>query len=143
MVLLRKKIEVCEKEICSIQKRIEEVSKGSCAICFEVPKNSCVPPCCARPFCGECILRWMTLNTNCPLCRAELHSSQLVTLSQTDRPGGNQPLSKHQTVLHLLEDNPEGFFLIFSRYDNPFVAIQKECGRVYPIQQQVFREIRI
>ena len=123
---LRKKIEVCEKEICSIQKRIEEVSKGSCAICFEVPKNSCVPPCCARPFCGECILTWMSLNTNCPLCRAELHSSQLVTLSQTDRPGGTQPLSKHQTVLHLLEDNPDGFFLIFSRYDNPFVAIQKE-----------------
>jgi len=124
---INKKIEECQKDITSIQKRIEEVSKGSCAICFEVPKDSCVPPCCARPFCGECILTWMSLHSTCPLCRSNLHTSQLVTLGQTDRPGAPHTLSKQELVLHLLEDNPNGFFLIFSRYENPFTAIQKEA----------------
>jgi hypothetical protein len=123
---ITKKIDECEKAIQSIQKRIEEVSKGSCAICFEVPKNACVPPCCAKPFCGECILRWMTLHASCPLCRSPLHSSQLVNIAITDRQGGPQPLSKHDAVLHLLEDNPNGSFLIFSRYENPFVALKKD-----------------
>lgn len=122
---IQKKIHVCEKDIQAIKKRIEEVSKGSCAICFEVPKNSCVPPCCARPFCGECILRWMTLHANCPLCRSQLHTSQLVSLGTSDKEG-SQTLSKQVTVLQLLEDNPNGYFLIFSRYDNSFISLKRD-----------------
>ena len=122
---IQKKIHACEKDIQAIKKRIEEVSKGSCAICFEVPKNSCVPPCCARPFCGECILRWMTLHANCPLCRSQLHTSQLVSLGTSDKEG-SQTLSKHVTVLQLLEDNPNGYFLIFSRYDNSFISLKRD-----------------
>jgi SNF2 family DNA or RNA helicase len=125
---LQKKIHTCENEIKSVKKRIEEVSRGSCAICFEVPKNSCVPPCCARPFCGECILTWMSLHATCPLCRSSLHTSQLVSIGSVDTGKESQTLSKHDTVLHILEDNPEGYFLIFSRYDNSFHSLKKDIS---------------
>ena len=123
---VQQKITACEMAIETIKKRIEEVSKGSCAICFEVPKNACVPPCCAKPFCGECILTWMTLHSNCPLCRSTLHSSQLVTIGSINTGKTSQMLSKQETVLQLLEDNPNGHFLIFSRYDNSFISLKRE-----------------
>jgi SNF2 family DNA or RNA helicase len=124
---LTKKIELCSQTIDSLSKRVTELSKDSCAICLETPTNNCIPPCCAKPFCGECILRWMSSNSSCPNCRAELHISQLVHLEVKDTMNELRDIkNKRESLLELLEDNPDGQFLIFSRYDNTFNSLKTD-----------------
>jgi SNF2 family DNA or RNA helicase len=44
---------------------------------------------------------------------------------ETKTPEADQLPKKHDALLRLLRENPQGRFLIFSRYDNPFNAIEK------------------
>jgi hypothetical protein len=119
------KIDTCKREISSIETRMGSISKDSCSICFESPTNACVSPCCGKPFCGGCILTWMNSNSSCPMCRSEFSVSSLISINSVDIPSNNIP-SKKEAVLHILEENPNGQFLIFSRYDNSFQALKKD-----------------
>ena len=38
-----------------------------------------------------------------------------------------KPLKKHDALLKLIRENPNGKFLVFSRYDNPFEQINASC----------------
>ena len=44
----------------------------TCPVCLEIVTNSMSVEPCGHVFCATCILRWMTQNTSCPTCRAEL-----------------------------------------------------------------------
>jgi ERCC4-related helicase len=47
-----------------------------------------------------------------------------------EKPVENQPLLKKEALIKLFQDNPTGKFLVFSRYDNPFLQITAELETV-------------
>jgi len=78
-------------------------------------------------FCGSCILEWLSRNPCCPLCRTNFLPQNLIRLGDThiSHSCNLQKLpSKLEALLQILDENPNGRFLIFSRYENPFEMIE-------------------
>jgi hypothetical protein len=117
-----------EEQILQIKERIAEASKDSCSICYESGNNPLLTPCCSKIFCAQCILEWMTRVPACPLCRHKFHPSELVNLSTSNVRNVEQPhrekLKKLDALMKIFEECPDGRFLVFSRYENPFHDIE-------------------
>ena len=128
---LTEKIEKTRNTIKGIEDRIANFATEVCPICYDEPSEHLITPCCSRAFCAGCLLLSIARNPECPLCRSAIHPSKCTKLllkgemnviesdTKDDMP------KKHEALLRLLIDNPNGRFLVFSRYDNPFELIEK------------------
>jgi SNF2 family DNA or RNA helicase len=131
---LKSKITSIKEQIASLKQRILHVKDELCAICIEEPKVPTFVLCCERLFCGECIIKCIQRNPSCPLCRAPLDYRRLRQLnSETDKSGTptNEIISdrkpkKKDALLKLIKETKGGRFLVFNRYDNPFLEIEGE-----------------
>lgn len=135
---LEEKMKRTEESIKAIQSRIEGFKDEMCPICYDEPQEAVLTPCCSRVFCGGCILQCLTRNPTCPMCRTAVKLKDLrkVVLSKTEivESGTSEPvtpeegeiLKKPETLLRLFRENPEGRFLVFSRYDYPFTSIESQ-----------------
>lgn len=131
---LKGKIASVEEQLKNFKERLSENSQEDCPICYENPKETqaTLTPCCHRIFCGSCILRSLARRTDCPLCRTTIQPSQLVQLV-TEKPKKKKTkdepklLSKPKRLLKFLKENPTARVLVFSRYENPFVSLEKDC----------------
>lgn len=137
---LRSKIASIEEQLKTFKERLTNVATEECPICYEDPKQNkaTVTPCCHRIFCGGCILQSLARGFTCPMCRAELRPHQLTILmsdaeKEKEKKKKNKKdstpklLSKPKSLLKFLKENPTARVLVFSRYDNPFVALEKSC----------------
>jgi SNF2 family DNA or RNA helicase len=118
--------------VAALQERLEQVSKDMCSVCFEEPKNPCITPCCSRVFCGGCILQWLKRSAHCPLCRDPFQASQLIAIGES-RPRAQpviqpRPLKKREALLQILQDHPQGQFVIFSHYETPFLELEEQIA---------------
>jgi hypothetical protein len=131
---LKERMSSLEEQIKQLKERVENYKTEMCPICFDEPQKPTFTPCCSRIFCAACILTSLTRQTTCPLCRAQITASGLRSLATEpiakneliDPNEGPQPLKKTEQLLELLKQKPEGKFLVFSRYDNPFLQITSE-----------------
>jgi SNF2 family DNA or RNA helicase len=131
---LKEKIASTKDSIKSIHSRIESFKHSACPICFEEPENYLITPCCQQGFCAPCLLLSMSVKLNCPLCRASITPSKckkLLTkdlssniIVEADQTQVEQLPKKNDALLKIINENPTGKFLIFSRYDNPFDALE-------------------
>jgi hypothetical protein len=136
---LEEKIKRTEESIENLQKRIENFKEEVCPICYDEPQQATLTPCCSRIFCAGCILTSMSRNPACPMCRETLQAKRLtnvvtaeeknsiVTAGSSEAAQDNTPGPKEKktdALLRLFRENPQGRFLVFSRYDNPFVAME-------------------
>ena len=130
---LEEKMKGKEEAIKSIQERIQGFSTEVCPICYDAPTEPMVTPCCSRVFCGQCILSCRARSAACPMCRTEYRVAQLkkIVLEKEDteiveeaEPEGPKE-KKADALLRLFKENPTGKFLVFSRYDNPFTAMEE------------------
>jgi hypothetical protein len=131
------KIRQIEGHIIRIGEKMKQISKEVCSVCYEPPEQAVVSPCCSNIFCGSCILQWIVRHLDCPLCREPIHPNDLKTISSTPSTPLTPPPAvptKMETLLKILEDNPEGKFLIFSRYENPLEDIRATIQGRFPIQ---------
>jgi SNF2 family DNA or RNA helicase len=126
---LKSKIGSLKDQINSLKERILHVKDEICAICFEEPNTPTVVLCCSRLFCGSCIIRCIQANPHCPLCRAQLSYQQIKHIS-ADEPCSvpvntiERRPKKKSALLKVITDMPQGKFLVFNRYDNPFLEIE-------------------
>ena len=129
---LEDKMKAKEGAIKSIQERIEGFKEEVCPICYDAPTEPMVTPCCSRVFCGQCILNCRARSAACPMCRTEFRIGQLkkIVLQKEEteiveevKPEGPKE-KKADALLRLFKENPTGRFLVFSRYDNPFTAME-------------------
>jgi hypothetical protein len=143
---LKDRIQSLEEQISGLKSRIENYKDEMCPICFDEPQNPSLTPCCGRIFCAGCILTSLTRQPTCPLCRANIHASGLRNLatrpieerpSQEEEQPIAQPLKKNEQLVDILKKNPNGRFLVFSRYDNPFIQIQQEIEQMNFTVKQV------
>jgi hypothetical protein len=124
-----------EAQIQGIQQRLEQASTEVCAICYDSPEKAVLTPCCSKLFCGSCILTWMIRLPRCPLCRTLLHPSELKQLGDTHIPSTKHQLPKKQeALLKILQENPNGRFLVFSKLENPLLQIQQRIDQHFPCQ---------
>ena len=130
---LEEKIQRVKGQINDIKTRVE--SNDSCPICFDTDDNPLITPCCSKMFCAPCILPWMARNMACPLCRENFHPSQLRAIGAQNIPRGHAAIprlpKKSDALIKILEDNPDGKFLIFSRYENPLFALYERLSATY------------
>jgi SNF2 family DNA or RNA helicase len=132
---LEEKMKRAEDAIKTIQERIEGFKNEMCPICYDEPSEPLLTPCCSRIFCGQCILTCLTRNPACPMCRAEIPINRLTKVASTkdataivDSGTEGDPEDslekKSDALMRIFKDNPQGRFLVFSRYDNPFIAME-------------------
>jgi SNF2 family DNA or RNA helicase len=132
---LREKISSLEQQIKTLYDRLQNVSQELCGICYDEPDPVTITPCCNQIFCGRCLLTSMQNNPDCPMCRVPISGKKLMMIGNTPiitssmdvEVGGNKPMKKHDALLKLIRDTPNGKFLVFSRYDNPFDQINAAC----------------
>ena len=129
---LEDKIDTTRAQIAAICERTEEAAKDGCAICYDTPTGPVLTPCCAKMFCAACILQWLKVRPACPLCREKFAPNQLCAIGD-ERHGSDarqgsfkQRLPKKiDALINIINTNPDGRFLIFSRYENPLTSIQE------------------
>jgi rubrerythrin len=133
---LKTRIDSLKVQINSLKQRIINAKEEICAICFEDPKTPTFVMCCSRLFCGGCIIQCIQKNPSCPLCRASLSYSNLRQVNlNTDISGaeGLEPVNeivvdkkpkKKEALLKLIKETKGGKFLVFNRYDNPFIELE-------------------
>lgn len=143
---LKEKIASLEEQIKQLKERIENYKDEMCPICFDESQTPTLTPCCSRIFCAGCILTSLTRQATCPLCRATITASGLRGLAthplkneivDPTKPNEPQPLKKTDQLLELLKQNPNGRFLVFSRYDNPFLQLTNEIEALKITVKQV------
>ncbi len=132
------KIQKKKESIQALEDRIQNLATEMCPICYDDPTEPLVTPCCSRVFCATCLLLSMARNPECPLCRSAIRPTQCSKLVVKDlsanvivesdtsqgEPAAQELEKKPDALLRLLRENPQGRFLIFSRYDNPFDTIE-------------------
>jgi hypothetical protein len=132
---LQEKINSLEEQMKQLKERIENYKNEICPICFDEPQTPTLTPCCSRIFCAGCILTSLTRQSTCPLCRANIHASGLRNVATAPlaenvlvNPADATPqqLKKTEQLIEMLKQKPDGKFLVFSRYDNPFLQITSE-----------------
>ena len=133
--LLKTRIASLEEQIKGLKERIENYKDEMCPICFDESQSPTLTPCCSRIFCAGCILTSLTRQTTCPLCRAQINATGLRNLATEPLPVANEivdpnkppeSLKKTEQLLELIKKTPNAKFLVFSRYDNPFLQIAQE-----------------
>jgi len=135
---LKTKISSMKEQIASLKQRILHVKEEICAICFEEPQTPTFVMCCSRLFCGACIINCIQRNPSCPLCRAALSYQSLRQVALDGESSDSAPAAKSEdlvparkpkkkeALLKLITETPGGRFLVFNRYDNPFLEIEGE-----------------
>ena len=131
---LKDRISSLEEQIKGLKERIENYKTEICPICFDEPQTATLTQCCNRIFCGSCILTSLTRATTCPLCRTQISASGLRAVAAGPLPSVTadvkaeepQLLKKTEQLIQLLKTSPKGKFLIFSRFDNPFIQLSQE-----------------
>jgi SNF2 family DNA or RNA helicase len=115
----------------NLTERVTMLADKPCPICYETFTNPIMLPC-THVFCGGCLIGWMRNGCNCPQCRAPIESQQLIAIIKEDEKNDlsastERPvlLSKEETFIKLLQDKPEGRFLVFSRIDSGFFQLSR------------------
>jgi hypothetical protein len=130
---LKTKIASVEAQLATFQERLNGMNSEECPICYDDPKENSATftPCCHRIFCAPCILTSLTRQMTCPLCRAGIKPNELVQLVKEKKKivkkDISKLLSKPKQLLKFLKENPDARVLVFGRYDNPFVSLEKNC----------------
>ena len=129
---LEEKMKRTETSIKDIHDRIEGFKDEMCPICYDEPAESLVTPCCSRIFCGQCILTCLTRSTACPMCRCVIPIKNLTkvvkekeTTAIVESSPEEQLEKKSEALFRIFKENPQGRFLVFGRYDNPFTTMEE------------------
>lgn len=121
------------KELQTLEERYQHMLEGDCPICRTTFEQPMMEPYCQNIFCGSCLLTWMNTQKTCPLCRhaitfSELHkirdtadSSPPASVAETSKR--DRKLTKPELIASLVQEKPNGKFLIFSAFDNTFEPV--------------------
>jgi hypothetical protein len=120
---LKIKIEIQENKIKELTDRIKDFKENSCAICMDTLQDPVLLEC-THLFCGGCIFNWLNRNNNnCPNCRksiGDLNKLTAIVKNARHQNKKDEIYSKEDTLLKIIENNPNGKFLVFTQIDNGF-----------------------
>ncbi len=112
----------------SLIDRVTALDEKTCSICYDNFTSPILLPC-THVFCGNCLINWMRNGRVCPTCRHPIQSRHLIAIvsEKNEEVEIEEPvqeiLSKEDTLIKLLEEKPDGKFLVFSRIDSGFWSL--------------------
>ena len=109
---------------------------GECSICFEDSGLYRLhTKCCKKVFCGECILKWLTKSSQCPLCRSVIDPFSLLLESPLDSysPAILPKPTKFEALIDFLKSHPESKCVLFSRYEYTMAQLDEHSIKAYPL----------
>lgn len=135
---LRTELGRYEDRMQSLAERVSQLSDKTCAICYDSYTNPIMLPC-THVFCGGCIMHWLNSHNNtyhsetsrvCPQCRVPITCQRLIAIVEGNS-NANQSISalsssipytpqiqnKEDTLMRILQQKPDGKFLVFSRFE--------------------------
>lgn len=126
---LEEKVRRLRTQIEELSQRYKEILTGSCNICLEKIIDPVMEPGCQNIFCGKCLLTWLKNKNSCPLCRKNVDKTNLIYIGEkTENKAPIQeekrPLTKIDTIIHILRTNPDKQFILFSAWDQTFTPIR-------------------
>ena len=128
------KIEIQNNKIRELTNRISSFKDNSCAICMDILQNPVLLEC-THMFCGRCIFEWYNRNNNknCPTCRMNIKDlNKLTAIVEKNKKNEinekEEIFSKEDTLLKIIDKNPDGKFLVFSKIDNGFETFKKKLN---------------
>lgn len=118
----------------NLTQRILELNTKMCPICMYDIEHPIVLPC-THSYCASCIVKWISTNMNCPECRAPIDTENMISVVKDVECSHKQDkqsiLGKIDTLMEIIQKNPNGKYLIFSKYDSGFVKLMTrliQCG---------------
>lgn len=129
-------IENQKEKINNLTERISYISSKSCSICMDLITNPIMIEC-THIYCGSCLMKWLKTNKNCPICRENITGTDklIAIVKDTNKNNNNIEnedniiLSKEDTLLKIINNKPNGRFLIFSKNENSFEKIKNELKK--------------
>ena len=122
-------IENLNNKINDLTERIKSLSTNNCIICMDTVKNPIMLEC-THLFCGGCIMKWIEKNNNCPYCRTAIPSFNnliaIVNKNNESQVLEEEILSKEDKFISIINNKPDGKFLVFTKNDNGFENIRKK-----------------
>lgn len=124
------KINIQDNKIKDLTERIQSLNENSCAICMDILHEPILLEC-THMFCGSCIFKWLNKdnNKNCPNCRKNITDyNKLTAIVKKNNKNDikEEIFSKEETLLKIIEKNPNGKFLVFTKIDNGFEIFKKK-----------------
>jgi hypothetical protein len=123
-----------KKKLEDLMQRLSEMSSKTCAICMFEMENPILLKC-THSYCGVCIVKWLEKNMNCPECRTKIEMKNLIAIKKDGEEvnqivdasvaAGDGLLSKEDTLLKIIKENPDGKYLVFSKYDSGFFKLMQ------------------
>lgn len=106
--------------------RVSELNKKTCAICMCFIEHPIVLEC-THSYCATCIMRWIATNMNCPECRHKINAEKMIAIvnEKTNNTDIKESYSKEEMLLKIIKENPNGKYLVFSKYDSWFIKIMR------------------
>lgn len=131
---LQQELDRIQDKIACIKERLSNLDCQECAICCGAYDNP-VSLGCTHVFCANCIFKWIQVKMTpytqvpCPTCKQVINQASICYLTTTtpsqDTPDLNVPLmSKVDAAVKIVEDNPEGKFIIFSNHYGSFYDLR-------------------
>lgn len=126
-----KKIQELRNKLGDLENRVANVVHTSCPICYDVPQNTTLTPCCRNAFCLACLCECISKNPTCPLCRTKITSaSKLIVLGEgtagtEDTGKGDELPTKGAALINLIaKSDPTKRFLVFSAHEASFKGVK-------------------
>lgn len=104
-----------------ILKTAEKFREQNCSICYDVLVNPIVELNCKNLFCAKCMLTWLENQKTCPICRKVTPTSLTYI---TDSIDTEQKVSKEDLIVNIINQKPNGKFLLFSSENETFNKIK-------------------
>lgn len=132
---LQKRLESLETRKESLETSISDATNASCTICCDTLNHPTLTPCCNNMFCAECLLTWFKTAKKCPMCRATFHPSDLQTISKAPpkdkQRKKDEAKDKISAVIDIIQDNPDGKFIVFSGHAATFHEVGTALSRAH------------
>jgi len=157
-----------QSQLDSITNRINNLNNEECVICCcSYTEPVCLD--CTHIFCSQCILKWIEVRTRvhqraqCPYCKkiinvANMHKIDMNAKNKEEKKEENSEeknkeiFGKDETIIKIIENNPDGKFIIFSNHYESFDSfenlltrnrnIQKKCKRLVGNTNTIAKTLR-
>lgn len=126
----RERLVALEAEMREIEDKYKNMLKDDCSICYDKLTNHTMVSCCQNIFCGNCIMKWLQTNHNCPLCRHVIKPVDLSFIkNENDNEDDKNKLKNKKDVVIDIINNcvaANRKVILFSSYDETFDIIRSQ-----------------
>jgi hypothetical protein len=134
---IKNQIAKLEEKYNEIKKNIYELNNDYCPVCLDTFNKPVVVKCCNKFFCFDCLAVSLgeLHNNNCPHCRQKINLSDLHIISKEIinkqelvpvKKNKNDLKDKLDVLIELIQNKPDGSFMVFANYIETFSKIEKK-----------------